>query len=627
MIACDYSGKREIDCHRQNRGSAAQSSSVLDPIDLDEAAGHGRLRIWVDWPDEDETIGAIRASAAAAAGSSAPSSCDTEPASEPAAVTAAADPVFSAKLLVGLRVRMLFGTTGWYLGDVHQVLPNGNLMVHFDDGDSKEYAAAKVRTGLIDKLLFQRVSYPFSVAGTKRAKHYDGTITSHTEGFYVVKYDDGEVKDDYTEEDLRGHLTGVYVDLVGNTHNSTQDLILDGEVDGVMGGAHSGAMDEPESDDLNGEPRRPRRRKVPTKRYEAGAASSTRAEGVRYIVPASRAKRKEHPRQLEAATGGATGGATNGASASGSAIRPINGEQWDDVNAHDQVQTVNVPTVELAEDDQGPELEQQSDEQSDDGGDNVSNEQQGHEHRDEDVSDQQTTLQERGIEDQGSESEQLTEEDQGPESEQEQGQPQEQGQGQEQWDWDDDGTVPVEDADDNLMQQQSDEQPDDGADNGTNPMEQQANEQPADRGVAMPRPLKRPHSRDNRSKQAKKLGWGAPKRRRKKTQPVAVPEQSEQEQEQSEQEQEQAQERSDGENLDEPESEPEPPELETQIAVPARVLGAPTGVLTAIGVPSPRNLHPIQILQLTPVSGSMYDMHIFPGAGSEPWRYPLSALG
>ena len=214
----------------------------MEPIDLDEAAGQGRLRRWFDFHEEDGTIGAVRADATAeAAAGNGVSSCGGEPASEPAAAAAAVDtddtddtctdevrsatPVLTATLLVGLHVRMLFSSAGRFPGVVHEMLGNGNLLVKFNDGERKDYNPTEVRSGLVDKLMFQvsfqwknpgfllknpdfilknpdyliqqRVSHPFSI-GRKRVKHFDGTIVSHGDGHYrigtIVSHGDGHYR-------------------------------------------------------------------------------------------------------------------------------------------------------------------------------------------------------------------------------------------------------------------------------------------------------------------------------------------------------------------------------------------------------------------------------------------------
>ena len=273
-VAVTQSGRQKIVSHHERRGSAAQSC-VLEPLDLDEAAAQGRLRRWFDWDDEDNTIGVatITPEATSAEGSEDELDTELEPAETASAEDCTAAPVLSASLLIGLRVRMLFSLSGRHLGTVHQMLGCGKLLVKFDDGESKEYAVAKVRAALVDRLLFQRVCVPF-LTGTKRVRRYCGTIMGCRNAKYLVDYDDGEKIDGYAAEDLREHLTG-----------------------------QNASMDEPELDQSKHEARGEeatgreqemrRRHRLAPKRFEAGPASRSRAEGVRYFVPADPATRKK----------------------------------------------------------------------------------------------------------------------------------------------------------------------------------------------------------------------------------------------------------------------------------------------------------------------------------------------
>eukprot|EP01043_Picozoa_sp_COSAG02_P038683 COSAG02_NODE_3000_length_7578_cov_218.918305_6_plen_1156_part_00 len=275
VVNVTQSGRRQKMSHREHPDSVAHSS-VLDPLDLDESAGQGRLRRWFDWDNENGTIGALcpetvgqvpesstaltldldgKADSARASNASkckSPDELSAKP-GEPRVV--------SASLLVGLRVRVLFSSSGWHLGVVQKLLVSGKLLVEFEDCEKREYTGTKVRSALVDRLLFQRVNVPFNVSRDGRTQVFEGTVMTGRDGKYKVEYDDGQKIDGYSTEELSEYTTGRYAEI-DQQQKQHQDQAQEQQAQ-----------------------RSRRRQRAAPRRFEAGPASRSRAAGVSYVVP------------------------------------------------------------------------------------------------------------------------------------------------------------------------------------------------------------------------------------------------------------------------------------------------------------------------------------------------------
>ena len=295
VVNVTQSGRRQTVSYREHRDHvSSRHSCVLEPFDLDEAAGQGRLRRWFDWEDENETIGAL-SSETVLAGTGTDKVVEPEGATTqdlggradnssafngqyaPARIVDSRE-ALSASVLVGLHVRLLFSSSGWHHGVVQRLLTNGMLLVRFQDGDEKEYTVAKVRSALVDRLLFQRVRVPFHVPGG-RVQDYDGTITESTKGKYNVEYDDGQTIGGYSKDELSEYLTRGHAEIEQQKHEQEQN--------------HEHGQEQ--------EVRRRHRQRAVPRRFEAGPASRSKAAGVSFFVPPhpSPAKRRRKIRRQQ----------------------------------------------------------------------------------------------------------------------------------------------------------------------------------------------------------------------------------------------------------------------------------------------------------------------------------------